>query len=232
VIGPAQWPPILDVQSHEHLRNLLLDPRRRKSPQGNARRYLLTGFLYCALCEERLVARPRADHARTYVCSSGVGFSGCGKLRALSEPLEDHVRDAVFYALDSPALAETIAAVTGQDSLQQELFDRLRADEDALERLAADFYTDRILTRPEFLAPRSSLTASIAETKRRLSGQGAVSLLSQLPTGAALEKAWAESNLERRRAIVAAVIERIVVHPAIRGRNRFDPDRLQIVWRA
>jgi hypothetical protein len=33
--------------------------------------------------------------------------------------------------------------------------------------------------------------------------------------------------------VITAVLEEVMVHPAtVMGRNRFDPDRLQPVWRA
>ncbi|MDP9233097.1 MAG: recombinase family protein [Actinomycetota bacterium] len=230
IVADAQWKPIIDRGTHERLCNLLLDPRRTKKG-SNARTYPLTGLVFCGLCDKRLVARPRADHARCYVCASGVNFHGCGKIRQLSEPFEDHVRDAVFVALDSPDLSRTIAAVTGDDLEQQELFDSLRADEEALEQLARDHYADRIISRAEYLAARAAIERSTELTKSRLSGRGAVSVLSELPAGKALEKAWAEGNLEWRRAVIGAVIEKVVLHPAVKGRNFFDPERVEIVWR-
>jgi hypothetical protein len=46
---------------------------------------------------QKLVARPRSDKRRCYVCARGPGFFGCGEIRALAEPLEQLVIDAVLY---------------------------------------------------------------------------------------------------------------------------------------
>jgi hypothetical protein len=38
-------------------------------------------------------------------------------------------------------------------------------------------------------------------------------------------------NLDQRRAVLASVIERVVVNPT-KVRGRFDPLRVDVVWRA
>jgi hypothetical protein len=43
--------------------------------------------------------------------------------------------------------------------------------------------------------------------------------------------AWAVLNLDERRQLLAIFTERIVIHPATPGAKRFDPDRVEIVWR-
>jgi hypothetical protein len=39
-------------------------------------------------------------------------------------------------------------------------------------------------------------------------------------------------TLTRQQQIVAALLDHVVVGPAVRGRNRFDHSRLAAVWRA
>lgn len=39
-------------------------------------------------------------------------------------------------------------------------------------------------------------------------------------------------SLERRWTIIAVVVDRITIGPAVRGINRFDPERVDVVWRA
>jgi hypothetical protein len=38
-------------------------------------------------------------------------------------------------------------------------------------------------------------------------------------------------SLDQRRAVLGAVIERVVVNPT-KVRGRFDPERVDVVWRA
>ena len=80
----ATWKPILDEQAWLALRALL---DGNAGPGTTSRRYLLTGGLaVCGLCGANLVARPKADGRRCYVCATDQG--GCGKIRQLAAPLE------------------------------------------------------------------------------------------------------------------------------------------------
>src|SRR5436853_612000 len=77
---------------------------RAKSPRREPRRYLLAGLVVCERCGARMVARPRQDGVRRYVCVKGPGFAGCNGTMILAEPLEALVVEAVMVRLDSPAL--------------------------------------------------------------------------------------------------------------------------------
>ena len=47
----------------------------------------------------------------------------------------------------------------------------------------------------------------------------------------ALREAWESRGLSWRRAVLAAVVERVVPHSCLSGRNVFDPSRIEVVWR-
>jgi site-specific DNA recombinase len=51
----------------------------------------------------------------------------------------------------------------------------------------------------------------------------------RVPTN--LRSVWPDLSLDRRRAILAAVIKRIEIHPQGSGRA-FDPDAIKVTWRA
>lgn len=58
-------------------------------------------------------------------------------------------------------------------------------------------------------------------------------MLIMLPRSrAALEAAWEDADLHWRKALLHAVLEAVVVNPAVKGRNFFDPARVELVWRA
>ncbi|HET9256860.1 MAG TPA: hypothetical protein VFO16_16910 [Pseudonocardiaceae bacterium] len=42
---------------------------------------------------------------------------------------------------------------------------------------------------------------------------------------------WETSNVSQRRAVVIAALEKVLVLPGMTG-NRFNPARLDLVWRA
>ena len=232
VVGKAQWPAILNPSVQDRLRAILKDSSRGQ--QVGARSYLLAGFGYCGLCNGRLYAKPlknkHGEKRRCYVCSKT--FGGCGKILVTAEPLEDLVAEASFIALDSPRLREALEAGEQTDSQQGRLLDGLREDETALEQLARDHYADRLITRSEYLAARTPIESRMKTTRERLEKRARQSVITGLPVGAdALRSAWAERDLDWRRALIGTVIEKVTVKPAQTGANKFDPRRVDIVWR-
>ena len=231
VVGEAEWEPIIDAPTRERL--VAVFERRSGGRSRAPRRYLLTGGLAtCGWCDAGLVARPKGDGRRCYVCASGPGFSGCGRIRILAGSFERFLRDAVFEALDSPKLVDALRTQEDEGA-EAELLGQIRSDDDALQQLARDHYAERLIGRSELLAARGALDARIEQAKSRLRRDTANRVLAELPAGRqALEEAWVEADVSWRRSLVAAVVERVVVGPAIRGRNFFDPDRIKLVWRA
>lgn len=106
--------------------------------------------------------------------------------------------------------------------------DKLDTLRDRLDELADSFAAGEI-TRREWLRAREGIEARIAEVERTLrrSSTAAPLDLGDEP----VRDAWAELSLERQRAVLAAVVERVTVGPAVRGRNRFDPERVDMTWR-
>jgi site-specific DNA recombinase len=79
---------------------------------------------------------------------------------------------------------------------------------------------------------RARVEARMDATRRRLAGRAATRTLATLPAGErALREAWETRGLSWRRAVLAAVVERVVLHPCLKGRNVFDPSRIEVVWR-
>ncbi len=224
-VAPATWPAIVDQASHERLRAILLDPGRRKTT-SSARAYLLTGTAVCGICSARLVARP-ARGARSMVCASPPGFSGCGKIRIQAEPLEDLVAGVVVERLATPAVTKAfLDAAAG--SKDEGVVERLQEDRKALETLLFDHYVNRIGDRAAFLVADRELRARIADAERRVASADTRVLIATPD----IAERWASADLMQRRSIVEMFVESVVVGPAVKGRNFFDPDRVGITWRA
>jgi site-specific DNA recombinase len=67
---PAQWPAILDVDTHERLVRLFSDPSRRANVMGR-RQHLLSGIARCGRCGRPLYNRSAAGRAAAYACATG-----------------------------------------------------------------------------------------------------------------------------------------------------------------
>ena len=228
---PGKWPAILKPADTAKLRSLLTAPDRQTYRPSSARRYLLSGGLVrCGRCGSHLVARPRADRVRRYVCARQPGSANCGRLARLADPLEDVVKQAVIVALDG---ADLTAYLDDQDDdAETGLLASIRADEERLEQLSRDHYVDEAISRVEYFAARTPIEARLAQSRADLTRDSTRTLLHRVAgAGAEIAKQWPDQTFDWRRAILAAVLDHVVLLPAVRGRNAFDVDCVQLVWR-
>ncbi len=218
---PAVWPAALDRETWEAVRAVLSDPRRTTHGGRPARRYLLAGMIYCGRCGGRLHSRPTAEGTRKYVCISGPNFNGCGRLGVVAEPLEELVAEAALIRLDTPELQAALDEPAPMPSTGE-----LTRAEERLARLEEAHYVTGELSASTFRSLRAKLEREID----RLRAEAAPA--PRLPAPApGLRQAWADGDFDVRRAILSAVVRRVVIGPvAVRGRNTFDPSRVEVEW--
>lgn len=85
-VAQGAWEPILTFDQTTLLRQRLLDPARRLTPQV-ARRCLLSGILRCHVCQCTMSGRPKEDGVMRYVCPRVPGSPGrCGRTYILLAP--------------------------------------------------------------------------------------------------------------------------------------------------
>jgi site-specific DNA recombinase len=228
IVATGDWQPIITPDEHARIR-IALNAATRATGR-TVRRYLLSGgLLRCGLCDSVLVARPTADGTRRYVCAKGPGLPGCGKTAIVAEPVETFLAEAILYRLDTPELAAALDGAAPPDDDDQRA--NLAADRAQLEELATA-YGDRLVTFAEYLAARKPIEARIEAAKGRLARLTRTEAITPyVGKAGALREAWADLPLTRQRAIVASVLDRVTIRPAVPGRNRFDPERLDPVWR-
>lgn len=228
IVAGAEWPGIITPAETTRIRAIFSDPSRRTN--RTARRYLLVRLLRCGLCGETLVSRPTGDGTPRYICARGVGFSGCGRLYIKAATLEALVVEAVLYRLDSPELAAAMNGASDDpdsERIQAEL-DEANAHLSEL----AQAYGERTISLNEWLAARGPIERRLSTAKRQLARLGRVSVVEgHVGHASALRKLWPDLPLTRQRAIIAAVLDHLVIGPGRRGYNRFDETRVAAVWR-
>jgi len=230
IVAKSEWPGVISSAQSERLRLVLRDPARRTNVRK--REYLLSaGLLRCGLCGTRLYARPRSGGTPCYVCASGTGFNGCGKIRRLAEPVEQLVSEAVIHRLDTPALAKAVAVeekrLQGRDRVLESVGDIEAQQAD----LANEWGAGRV-TRAEWTAARDALQKRVdALTSRLRTEQRSAVVKDFVGRSGVLAKRWPSLSVDQRRAIVAAVLDHVRVMPARKGYNKFDPTRFEFVWR-
>jgi hypothetical protein len=102
----------------------------------------------------------------------------------------------------------------------------IAALEASLADLARDHYTDRLITRAEYFAARNAIVERVDGLRSRITATPAPRFdLTDL------EARWEHMQLAEQRAILAAFVECVVVLPAVKGRNFFDPSLIEVRWR-
>jgi DNA invertase Pin-like site-specific DNA recombinase len=231
VVGDAPWPAIVDRKTWEQLR-AVLERRRGDQPRYGPRKHLLVGLARCGLCDSKLSALAPWGRRRsvTYVCPMPSSGRGCGRIAIAAPPFEGIVVSAALDAVASPELARAVQAASsnGRDA---ELVTAIDEGRRALEALDDDFYDGRI-DRARWQRQTGRITERVERAQRRLSSGRRSTLLAELPDSRAkLERAWEEQDVAWRAELLAAVINRVVVSSP-RRKGRFDPSRLDIIWRA
>ncbi len=222
----SDWPAIISVEDSDRIRALLTRPDRRLTT-GGARTRLLSGLLHCGRCERPLVGRSQRGKP-IYCCNRDTG--GCGGMSITGEATDEHIRDLVLTALDSPEMAPRLRQ---RDQSEPDLHARIRADEDELEALAADHGNGEI-SRAEWKAARAPIVARLDAARERLATSTQTTALDGfVGTLEEMGARWEWCNVSQRRAVVTAVLESVTVHPStVMGRNRIDLDRIEPRWRA
>jgi DNA invertase Pin-like site-specific DNA recombinase len=243
VLGPAAWPAILDEETAELVARILTSPDRAIT-KFTGRSYLLTSILECGGCGAKLyggVKHFTSDRAdRMYSCKGGAGFQGCDRVHQLAEPLEVLIAESVLDALDSPEMAERMRPKADNEQAAV-LFDRLQADKARL-TLLGDDYGDGTIDKPMFVRQKARLSERIETVGRALDQIAAARTVTSLPPAGQVRTEWEKASTDRRRAIIAAVVEKVLIHPAGSGRRRiwrdpesdfgwgFNPELIEIRW--
>ena len=228
VVAPAVWEAIITPKDRERV--LALFDERRTTGRRSPRSYLLSGMLRCGKCGNTLYSS-RREHTRRYVCMSGPDHGGCGHLTVVAGPVEELVTAAVLYRLDTPELAAALTGQAAQDEHTSAIADAVAADRVQLDELAV-LYANKQIAAREWMSARTPIEARMTDNERRLSRMTRMDPLAGIVGhGTALHVQWPELNLTRQAAIVKAILAHGVVAPADPHNNRFDPNRVDLVWR-
>jgi DNA invertase Pin-like site-specific DNA recombinase len=219
IAGPGDWEPILDRATWEEVRAVLADPSRRRTRP--ARKYLLAGLVFNAVGDQ-LNGGPDITGRLIYTTR----FPAKQSMQIGAHKLEELVVEAVLVAFDKatlPSVQETTPAA-GAEVVELE---------GELAELAA-LRGAGTISLAEWLAAREPLQQRLDDARR---AAGTVRRRTTRTTRlfskpGAVRKAWPELDFAAQREILAAVIERIVIGRATRGRWTPVLDRVDIRWRA
>jgi hypothetical protein len=230
----ASWPPILDEDLYARVREILTDPDRATAPGRHARVHLLAGIAVCGGCGAGLksahfTGANAARHGRKarYVCTKQkddpTGKPACGGInRDAAECEEEVARIILDWLREDDGLFD--AAMHEADSADARA---LRAEQRDLIRKRdriAGLVTREVITEQEARDQRRSFDADIARIGSELGSQWGRHVMDAHPErGKEFAAKWhrwgteGQAGFARRREVLSAMVDKIVIHPAPRG---------------
>lgn len=219
VIGPAAWPAIIDRPTHDRLVAHLTAER----PRTPARRTPFTSLIRDAatgLPLDRDVVRGRPTyrgHKRPGREASNVSIA--------AEPLEALILEMLFAAVEDERLGEAMGHQAAAEAAPE-----LAPIEDDLRALADDFGNGRI-SHAEWSAARVPLEARLRAAQGAVEAEQRSRPLASVDVD--LRERWPALEVDQQRAILAAVFESVLIHPAQRkGGPGIERERVEPRWRA
>ncbi len=221
----AVWDAILDRETWEQLRVVLLDPKRFTGPRTQS--YPLNGVLVCGLCGEKLKAMPR-QRRRCYGCKKETG--GCGRIHVRSERIEEYLYDLLVPMADSPDLRDVLRSEQeGGTQRVQELLIESAKDEAKLAEVT-EMLTDGDMDKASYVKASKRIRDRIQAREAQLTTLRGSSAVSKL--GGNVAASWDGMSAEDKRSVIMSLVTRVEVNRASNpGSNKFDPDRVNVVFR-
>lgn len=209
----AQWEAIVDRDDWQRLRQMLGGRTSSNFNNGNARKYALSGLVFCADCGNTMVSMTALRlRGPSFICSKVASASGCGSMRISMLNLERFVMVQVYDYVNTPAFREAVKAAqasTQASDEQRALRRSITRDEASLRRLA-DEYDDNQMTKAEYRRRRDRLQERIDATQKQIIvARPTIAIPDDLP------EQWAHRDAAWKRIILASIIERIEIsrHP-------------------
>jgi site-specific DNA recombinase len=239
VVGPGQWPALIDESTWRAVVAILTDPSRvlNRGRSGTVKS-LGSGLYRCGVCGGVLRRGTYGGHGRqAYRCAARENQRTTGHVVRAAAALDDYTERVIVGRLSEPGL---IASMVSKDddtdtaALRVEAI-ALRERQDELARLfaAGTITASQLATGTEALRTRAEVVT------RQLAAAGNRSPLEILTGATNLATLWYGTEPDRsdglplghRRAILDALLT-VTVLPAPRTRgNTFNPDYIRIDWK-
>lgn len=222
----GDWTPILAVNEWILLQNTLdagtgRGSKNVKTPAATGRKHLLSGLCICGKCDTRMVGRA-VRGMRMYGCRPK-DLGGCNGVSRNADKVD---RLVIALAIDylkreqvRPSRSRSSRVVQAGD------LERLLARKAGLRTAFSHGQIDE----DDFYATLAELNGRIEAARATASEDTNVRQLPSRETQIAELGSESVSN-ERKRLILAEIIERITIKPSSRGPH-FNPDDIDPVWR-
>lgn len=217
IVGPATWPAALSEETWQQLLALFSDPAR-SSGGSSGRIYLGTGLYRCGECDRRVGIRCSVSKARgtrrRYWCQH------CGLYREVTG-VDAYVTGAIVRMLEEYH--------ENPEVVDPEVLKNVEGIRSRIQTVKREFVDDDAVSPQE-------LREMLRHLRGRLQAEEAKLVQSRrhhivgTASGPEASAAWEALGLDRKRAILDALVE-VRIHRAAPGRKPFDPETVQILPR-
>lgn len=235
VVGPAQWPEIVEPAVWRNVTRILTAPGRRAP--FTRRGWLGSGLYECGVCDDGSTMVGAASRVRrgpnaqvpAYRCRNG------SHLTRIAGPLDEFVSEIVIERLSRDDARLLLAP---QDRrVDVEALEAQREDVAGRMTEAAGMYAVKAITGPQLVEVTRTLQAEADALDAQIAAARGVSPLAGIADADDVREAWEAANMDRRRAVVRALMG-VTLLPARKGRppgwrpggGYFDPSAVRIEW--
>jgi DNA invertase Pin-like site-specific DNA recombinase len=229
IVGPGEWEPLIDEETHRGLTAFLNDPSRRPAVSFE-RRHMGSGVYRCGKCGSRLYAAYPHGPGRKmlYLCKPTAHIARQGA------PLDAFIEALVLEYLSANGIGAGLRESESQVDLGA-LRTRRAALQARLDDLAAMFAAGEI-DGSQLRRGSTDLRQQVAGIDSVLAEAARVSPVAVLMDGEddideqMLIDRWTAASLDIKGKIVAELMD-VTVMPGRRGMRPFDPSLIEINWR-
>ncbi|MGC4109454.1 MAG: recombinase family protein [Nocardioides sp.] len=221
VVGPATWKPLVDEDTHAAAVALLSLPGRRTT-ETTARKYLLPGLALCWKCGSDVATGHTRHGKRVYVCRA----NKCVSRKA--EPVDELIEAVMVERLSRSDARDLLSASEAPDVNAKR--SQAQAIRDRIDDLAIGL-EEGVLTLAAVRKSSERLRSELAKVEAEINDSAHADVLTSIVTAADVTAAWEAADLQQKRAAITVLMTITLLKPE-GGTRTFDPETVQIEWRA
>ncbi|MFM9793338.1 recombinase family protein [Streptomyces turgidiscabies] len=214
----GQYDPILDEHTWHSVVALLAGPDRPGAYEVPVRvGYMLSGIIRCGSCGKKIYGNAKGGGKFDYACKLNDG--GCGKACGAGLAIDGIVSNLVLARLEEQRV--TVDVQPWDKTVELEELNQKKKS------LLAQYHENDDMG-PYIFPKIRKVEGQIAELVKE---RAAHARRHAAPKTTDIVSSWPSLVVEQKNNICGELIEAIILQPATKGSNRFNPARLQVVWR-